>query len=282
MDEDVNIDVDTDFNEFDKNIIANSMAALPLRDHRHLWLRYEGLKYTDGVIEGFETRMDTIFSRQINRVHVLDFDGLTREIRARHNMTLRKFILVLGLHIAEEMARDGFEAYWVGSLREIASKGDLSDYLSRIASDGDFLEVVPSYTSIRDPLWRICHRLIAFSILGRGQAPEKVTATDLFYLKSMDDGTTVNVPYLLAQYLFRHTKGSKRGARMSSSHFFGRLAVHFGLVTDEGLRELTMVVAPGLERQQVAVAGDAQVDLDVAEEGVLAVPAPAQALPAAP
>nr|GEX29373.1 hypothetical protein [Tanacetum cinerariifolium] len=36
-----------------------------------------------------------------------------------------------------------------------------------------------------------------------GQAPEKVTGVDLFYLMSMDQGT-VNVLYLLAQSLFRH------------------------------------------------------------------------------
>ncbi|GJW41714.1 hypothetical protein Tco_0067559, partial [Tanacetum coccineum] len=72
-----------------------------------------------------------------------------------------KFILALGLHTAKEMAGDGFEAYWVGSLREIANKGDLSDYWARISSNG------------------------------RGQALEKVTATDLFYLRSMDEGTAV-------------------------------------------------------------------------------------------
>ncbi|GJV95669.1 hypothetical protein Tco_1547246 [Tanacetum coccineum] len=52
------------------------------------------------------------------------------------------------------------------------------------------------------------------SISGRGQALEKVTATDLFYLRSMDEGMAVNVPYLLAQYLFRHADRRKCGARM--------------------------------------------------------------------
>nr|GEX68522.1 hypothetical protein [Tanacetum cinerariifolium] len=52
----------------------------------------------------------------------------------------------------------------------------------------------------------------------RGQAPEKVTATDLFYMRSMDRGTD-NVSYLLAKYLFRHTKGRKSRARISEGHF---------------------------------------------------------------
>ncbi|GKA61824.1 hypothetical protein Tco_0761343 [Tanacetum coccineum] len=45
--------------------------------------------------------------------------------------------------------------------------------------------------------------MIAYSISGWGQAPEKVTSVDLFYLCSMDQRTT-NIPHLLAllaQYL---------------------------------------------------------------------------------
>ncbi|GJU39961.1 hypothetical protein Tco_1192918 [Tanacetum coccineum] len=83
-------------------------------------------------------------------------------------------------------------------------------------------------------------------------APEKVTGVDLFYLRNIDLGTT-NVPHLLAQYLFRHAEGKKSGARLLGGHFIGHLAMHFGLVTDEGLRGL-WVVAQGPERQQAAVA----------------------------
>ncbi|GJW12912.1 hypothetical protein Tco_1578739 [Tanacetum coccineum] len=74
------------------------------------------------------------------------------------------------------------------------------------------------------------------------EAPEKVTATDLFYLTSMDKGTAVSIPYLLAQYLFRHDKRRKRGARFFGEYFVGRLVDHFGLVTEEGFQELTVVV----------------------------------------
>nr|GEY89788.1 hypothetical protein [Tanacetum cinerariifolium] len=161
-----------------------------------------GQEYTDVVVHDYEGRLGTIFRRQVNKVYVLDFEGLTYEMRQaftnrlrmvhtgaegqipftsdawtrlgglRRQLSWRQFILVMGLHTAEEMETDG------------------------IAFDGDFLGVVPSYTSIQDLLRRLCHILITFSISGRGQAPEKVTATDLFYLRSMDEGTMVNVPYL--------------------------------------------------------------------------------------
>ncbi|GJW99275.1 hypothetical protein Tco_0183189 [Tanacetum coccineum] len=38
-----------------------------------------------------------------------------------------------GLHTEEEMDTDGFRAYWTKSLREIASKANLSDYWARIS-----------------------------------------------------------------------------------------------------------------------------------------------------
>nr|GEV65502.1 hypothetical protein [Tanacetum cinerariifolium]GEW35865.1 hypothetical protein [Tanacetum cinerariifolium] len=75
----------------------------------------------------------------------------------------------------------------------------------------------------------------------RGHAPKKVNGIDLFYLTSMDR-ETANVPYLLSQYLFRHVEGRKSGARLSKGHFIRHLAAHFGLVSDEGLRGLSVIV----------------------------------------
>ncbi|GJZ64495.1 hypothetical protein Tco_0620916 [Tanacetum coccineum] len=70
---------------------------------------------------------------------------------------------------------------------------------------------------------------------------------------------TLDVLHLLAQYLFRHAKGRKSGARLSGGHFIGRLAMHFRLVSDEGLRGLH-VVAQRLERQQAAATGAHEAD----------------------
>ncbi|GJV80055.1 hypothetical protein Tco_1515925 [Tanacetum coccineum] len=180
---------------------------------------------------------------------------------ARRSMTWRQFILVLGLHTANEMAEDGFGAYWLGSERVIPDKGDLSDYCVEISSGMDFLRGAPSYTYIRDPVQRLCHR---------------------------------------------HAEGRKSGARLSGGHFIRRLAHHFGLVSDDGLRGLSVVtceiplidmsklvklnicmeigddwawVAPGPERQPDAMVGalGAAEDASAVDEGAQADPAPVQA-----
>ncbi|GKD96136.1 hypothetical protein Tco_1380033 [Tanacetum coccineum] len=239
-------------------------------DQRHPWLRYQIEEYTKGIRHNYEQRLETIWSRPVNRVHVLDFEGLTVEIRRR--MIWRQFILALGLHTELEMAEAGFGAYWAGSDRSIPDKGDLRDYWLEISFDRDFLGPAPSYVLIRDPVRRLCHRMIAYSISGRGHAPEKATGIDLFYLRNMDRGT-INVPHLLAQYLFRHAEERKSGARLSGWHFIGRLAMHFGLVSDDGLRGLQAAAAGADKADKVGHA---------AEEAAPEISAPTQTPPPPP
>ncbi|GKG24924.1 hypothetical protein Tco_0395552, partial [Tanacetum coccineum] len=57
------------------------MAPLPPRDHGRLWLRYQIEGYTEEIVHDFDQRLETIFGRQVKRVHVLDFEGLTPDIR---------------------------------------------------------------------------------------------------------------------------------------------------------------------------------------------------------
>ncbi|GJR62324.1 hypothetical protein Tco_1504486 [Tanacetum coccineum] len=209
------------------------IPPLPAADQRHPWFRYEVEGYTPAIVHGYEQRLVTIWSRPVNRVHVLDFAGLTPEMSTcrmsdtimdldtadnlcfqlggvRRSMTWRQFILALGLHTEQEMA--------------------------------ERLCPAPSYVLIQDLVRRLCHRMIAYSISDKGQAPEKVA--DM------------------------REEGRKSGARLSGGHFIGRLALHFGLVSDEGLRGL-----------QVAAGGTSEADEDAqgAEEVALEIPAPAPA-----
>ncbi|GKD67276.1 hypothetical protein Tco_1309384 [Tanacetum coccineum] len=135
---------------------------------------YEGLEYSDADIADFEARLARIYRRETA----------------------------------------GFGAYWADSARQIPDKGDLMDYWIGISSAGDFLGTSPSYTMIQDPILRLCHRLIASSIAGRSQTPDKVTPTDLFYLRGMDIDS-INVPYFLARYLRLFDAVRKSGAHIS-------------------------------------------------------------------
>ncbi|GKA80196.1 hypothetical protein Tco_0786792 [Tanacetum coccineum] len=65
-------------NEFDFRISfdeSNDMA-LPPREQRHRFLRYEGLEYPETDIVDFEGRLARIHMREVHRVLVFDFGGL--------------------------------------------------------------------------------------------------------------------------------------------------------------------------------------------------------------
>ncbi|GJR37589.1 hypothetical protein Tco_1213273 [Tanacetum coccineum] len=233
---DLKSDKDNDNNEID--ITRSSEEA-------------KGLDYTDEDIADFEERLKRIYGRKIHRVQVVDFlgmpklmrDGLFTRMRMEHrdDADLERYYLTWMLL---EMESPGFARYWSERERMIPGNGDLHDYWRDILTDGDFQGPPPSYTLIRDPVLRLCHRMLAHSIAGKSRAPKKVTVTDLFYLRGLDVGS-VNIPYLLARYRKRFAAGRKSGAHISRGRFVARLAKLFGLLTAEILRGL-IVIAPEL------------------------------------
>ncbi|GJU68061.1 hypothetical protein Tco_1254320 [Tanacetum coccineum] len=134
------------------------MAPLPAADQRHPWLRYQDREFQRGLGTDLAVRLRMVYSGE------------------------------------GQQEEDDLEAVYLG----IGVTHGAGDGRGWISSDRDFLGPAPSYLLIRDPMRRLCHRMIAYTISGRGQAPEKVTGIDLFYLCSMDHGT-INVPHLLAE-----------------------------------------------------------------------------------
>ncbi|GJY65469.1 hypothetical protein Tco_0467707 [Tanacetum coccineum] len=268
--------------------------AFPPCEQRHRFLRYEGLEYPDTDIVDFEGRLARIHKREVHRVSVFDFGGLSylmaeglsgrmlMEHRDKAGVSVftsrdwRRMFDIKGPLTA------GFGVYWAKSARQIPNKGGLRDYWMGISSTRDFLGTAPSYTLIRDLILRLCHWLIAYSIAGRSQAHEKVTVTDLFYLRGMDVGS-VNVPYLLARYLRLFADGRKSEAHIFGGQFVARLAEQFRLLAAEILGELT-VITPKLlvidmAEHPVATVGAPAVteDAPIIDEGGQANPAPEQA-----
>ncbi|GKC43562.1 hypothetical protein Tco_1061284, partial [Tanacetum coccineum] len=127
---------------------------------------------------------------------------------------------------------------------------------------GDGTGWVWSILDLKDPMRRLCHRMIACTISGRGQGQR------------------------------RHIEGMKSGARLSRGHFIGRLADHFVIDLHELARlkicgrfgDTWSWVAPGPERQQAAAAGAHEDDEagPAMDEGTQDVPASEQAPPPPP
>ncbi|GKD77812.1 hypothetical protein Tco_1340433 [Tanacetum coccineum] len=120
--------------------------------------------------------------------------------------------------LVHELILEFFNTFRFGqAILDLDTLGALQFQLG-ILSAGDFLGTAPSYTAIRDPILRLCHRM---------------------------DVDSVNVPYLLARYLRLFAVGRKSGDHISGGQFVARLAEHFRLRTAEILKGLT-VIAPKL------------------------------------
>ncbi|GJT66016.1 hypothetical protein Tco_1017496 [Tanacetum coccineum] len=163
--------------------------------------------YKDGICARMlqRPRLARIYMREVHRVQVLYFGGLPD-------------LMAEGL--SARMLMEHRDAQGVSLFTSWAWRWlfDIRGPLIGISSAGDFLGIAPSYTSIRDPILRLCHKLIAYSIDGRSQAPAKVTVTDLFYLRGMDVGS-VNVSYLLTRYLRLFAAGRKSEDLISRGQF---------------------------------------------------------------
>ncbi|GKC09045.1 hypothetical protein Tco_1000655, partial [Tanacetum coccineum] len=190
--DDLKSDKDNDDDEIQS---SGDMAPLPPRDQRHLWLRSVNLVHvldfaglTKGMRQTLDGRLRMVYTgdegQELFTSHawrrLFEIRGpLVREFILEFLSTCRMNDTEMGLHTTEEMAEDGFQAYWLGNERVIPDKGDLRDYSIEISSDIDFLGPAPSYVYIRDLVRRLCHRMISCSIFGRGQAPKKLRAERL-------------------------------------------------------------------------------------------------------
>ncbi|GJT11255.1 hypothetical protein Tco_0858297 [Tanacetum coccineum] len=220
-DNDDNIDITHPSRSNEINIDAKRSNELPRKNHDKI-KKFEGLQYTDADIADFETRLTRIYRREVHRVQGCSGAEFGEA--------------VLDLDTA------GALQFQLGGVRRRMSWREGPECLMDWdLVYGGFSGYTPSYTLIRDPMLRLCHRLIACSIAGRSQEPKKVTVTDLFYLRGMDV-SSVNVPYLLARYLRLFASGRKQGAMISGGCFVARLDEQFSLLTEERLQGLRVIV----------------------------------------
>ncbi|GJR78564.1 hypothetical protein Tco_0149349 [Tanacetum coccineum] len=269
--DDLKSDKENDDNEIDI-IQSSGDMALPPRDQRHQFLRFEGLRYTDADITDFEERFGRIYGREIHRVQVFDFEGLT-ELMAEglSGRMLMEHRDAQGQSAVLDLDIAGALQFQLGGVRRRMS---WRVFILGILSARDFLSTAPSYTLIRDPMLRLCHRLIACSIAGRSQAPEKVTVTDLFYLRGMDVGS-VNIHYLLVRYLRLFASGRMCGVMISEDLPVINMAELVRLQICKELDDTWAWIALRLGRQQTIAADAPEVtegapDVDEGDQDVLA------------
>ncbi|GJY85330.1 hypothetical protein Tco_0499356 [Tanacetum coccineum] len=213
--------------------LIRNLAPLPHRDLRNPWLRYQVDRYDEGIIHSYEQRLQMIWGRLVNRVYVLDFAGLTDGMRQ-----------TLGDRLSMVYAGDDGQALFTSHawrrlfgvraplvrefILEFFSTCRMSD--TEIGIDVTDTLCLHSEDEMAEAgfgaYWSGSERVI----------PDKGDLRDYWMEISSDKDFLGTAPSYV--HIRDHS-----GARLSGGHFIGRLAAHFGLVGDQGLRGLSVVVS---------------------------------------
>ncbi|GJT35100.1 hypothetical protein Tco_0925519 [Tanacetum coccineum] len=179
------------------------------------------------------------------RDNIMDLDNVDTMVfqlgGEKRSMTMRQFIIALGLYTDEEMGNNLFEPFYESCFRNRPHNYDPTEYVVNITTRGHYdTRHPPSYTSIRNPIHHLAHRLLALSVAGRHSGKEKVTLDDLFLLHSMNGWVSVDVPWHVAKFFADKAKGYKKKIQIVRAHLIGRIARLFGLMTPGALRGVTL------------------------------------------
>ena len=85
--------------------------------------------------------------------------------------------------------------------------------------------------SIRDPIVKLAHRCITYTLSARHGTTHRVTASDLFYLYTIfSEDVYCNIPFWAASFL-RTSVGDRAIDKVYGGMFVTRLARSYGLLT---------------------------------------------------
>lgn len=134
----------------------------------------------------------------------------------------------IGLYTSEEAVGDGFMQRL---LHGETQRSDLRCATFWPTIGNGVYTSTTGAASIRDPIVRLAHRCITYSLSARHGTTHRVTASDLFYLYTIfSEDVYCNIPFWVASYL-RTSIGDRDIDRVYGGMFVTRLAHSYGLPT---------------------------------------------------
>lgn len=154
----------------------------------------------------------------------------------RREMSMREFILAMGLYTRRQLDLEIFKEYYDICLRERPHNYNPAVYYQNIFGLAGYeSKSLPSYRTIQDPIFRLVHKLLAVTVYARHSAREKMTVEDLFLRHGIDGGEFVDIPWYLARFMTGRAKGAQQSSMIQGAHFVGRLARSLGLMSQGAL-----------------------------------------------
>jgi hypothetical protein len=152
------------------------------------------------------------------------------------DMPLTEFAQHLRIYSAAEVD----SPFFMSSIT--TSPPDMEEYWKIIAPKGTGGRNKNDQT-MRDPLRCFMHRVISWTIRGRGFHPQRVSNKDLVYLYSIFEHYPYNIAHGLADYFAHYS--AKPAKNLMGGSYITRLAKTLGILTPNIIRELSPPKNPG-------------------------------------
>ncbi|GJS11986.1 ribonuclease H-like domain-containing protein [Tanacetum coccineum] len=158
-----------------------------------------------------------------------------------HSLTLLEFARRLGLYHADELEEDGFNVYFERGLRS-DEQFNAQDYWLSISREEN-LGLSKSYTStIRNPILRVIHKMITYSLCQRTTRYDKIQKNDLWLFSMFDarhQNRYANVDLVIARWMKRKGAGTQKESQICCGQFISKIDKKCRVLTEDVVRSLS-------------------------------------------
>ncbi|GJW00824.1 hypothetical protein Tco_1556075 [Tanacetum coccineum] len=103
-----------------------------------------------------------------------------------HTLTILEFARRLGLYTSNEIQDEGFETYFLISLRN-DDHFNVNQYWSEISSENELILSRSSVRSIRKPVLRVLQKMITYGLCERTTGSDKVQRNELWLMSLYEE-----------------------------------------------------------------------------------------------
>nr|GEW41061.1 hypothetical protein [Tanacetum cinerariifolium] len=192
--------------------------------------------YPEWVLEFFST---FYFDKDVDRTNLMKEKCIWfRLCGHEHILTLPEFAVLLGLFTKNEVEHRLFKIYF-SKLKVDDKQFDHKDYWTRVGQPtlANHKEVL-----VKEPLLRIMHKVIVGSLVHKEASRERCQKWDLWMMSTLEESRGVNLAWVIADHLYKHTPGAKENSVICVGHYVTGTASFLGHYVDDEIKKCSELI----------------------------------------
>ncbi|GKD74697.1 hypothetical protein Tco_1332979, partial [Tanacetum coccineum] len=192
------------------------------------WIKFNNRDFLINSRKEFCNNHKGLLSKEIEGPKAFDYAKFSTLLFMIREQVVREYVLEFlssfkfGDHVMELYIADTMVFQFGGVKRNMSMRPNNynpMEYFVGISTKNHYdIRYRPSYTTIKNPICRLVHRLLTLSVTGE----------------------MVDVPWTMAKFLFDKEKGYKKKSLIVGAHLIGRIARSYGLMALAYMRIVTL------------------------------------------